>query len=282
LKWYYQEIPHDLYDFDSAYECVLIDVERGGQRQKLLLHPNKGGYTWVLDRVTGKFVNAWPYVDTINWIKGVDQDGKLIGRLEMPPNKETFICPNWGGARSWNHATYSPRTGWFYNTGIEYCGLTTPQRQEAREGRPYVAGSVTLKPPPNGPAYGHLDAFDPVTGAKKWTWKTKYPILSSLLVTAGDVLFAGDIEGRFLAFDAKTGEQLWSFNTGSGHRGSPVTYSINGRQYIAVPSGLGGLFVGGLAALWPETRHLQPGSTLFVFALPEPAGARPKAVGSRQ
>jgi alcohol dehydrogenase (cytochrome c) len=94
-------------------------------------------------------------------------------------------------------------------------------------------------------------------------------MLSSLLTTGGDLLFTGDIEGRFLAFDAKTGEQLWSFNTGSGHRGSAITYSVNGRQYIAVPSGLGSIFVGGLPAMWPEARNFMPGSTLFVFALPE-------------
>jgi len=282
LKWYYQEIPHDLYDFDSAYESVLIDVERNGQRQKLLVHTNKGGYVWVLDRVTGKFVSAWPHVETINWVKSIDKDGKLIGRLDLIPDKENFICPNWGGGRSWNHAAYSPRTGWLYNNGIEWCGITTPKRQEAKEGRGFVAGTVVPKPPPNGPAYGHIDAFDPVTGAKKWTWQTKYPILSSLLATAGDLLFTGDVEGNFIAFDAKTGDKLWSFNTGSGHRGSPIAYSVNGRQYIAVPSGFGSIFIGGMPAVWPETRNLQPGSTLFVFALPETAmDSKQKAAGSR-
>ena len=105
----------------------------------------------------------------------------------------------------------------------------------------------------------------------------KYPLTSSLLATGGDVLFTADFEGHFLAYDAKTGEQLYSFNTGSGTRGSPITYAVNGRQYIAVPSGLGSIFTSGMPAIWPETRNFLPGSTLFVFALPEGAGNGQKA-----
>jgi len=268
LKWHYQEVPHDVYDFDAAYEATLIDVVRNGQPQKLLVHTNKGGYVWALDRVTGKYINAWPHVETTNWVKGFEKDGTHIGRLEVPLGKSTEVCPHWGGGRSWNHQAYSPRTGWLYNHGIEWCGVITPMRQEAREGRTFIGGTITVKPPPSGQAYGHIDAFDPVSGAKKWTVKMKYPLTSSLLATAGDLLFTADIEGNFLAFDAKTGAQLYSFNTGSGTRGSPITYAVNGRQYIAVPSGLGSIFTGGLGTLWPEARNFQNGSTLFVFALP--------------
>ena len=276
LKWHYQEVPHDVYDFDAAYEPTLIDVTRDGKTQKLLVHTNKGGYVWVLDRVTGKYVNAWPHIDTLNWAKGFDKDGHLIDRLEVPLGKSTFVCPFWGGGRSWNHQAYSPRTGWLYNHGIEYCGVITPIAQEAKEGRGFVAGTIVPKNPPSGQAYGHIDAFDPISGAKKWTVKMKYPLTSSLLTTGGDLLLTADIEGNFLAYDAKTGEQLYSFNTGSGTRGSPITYSVNGRQYIAVPSGLGSIFTGGLGSLWPEARNFQNGSTLFVFALPEATGGKTK------
>jgi len=274
LRWHYQEVPHDEYDFDAAYEPTLIDVERNGQKRKLLVHTNKSGYVWVLDRVTGKYINAWPHVDTINWVKSFDKDGNHIGRLEVPLGKSTVVCPYWGGGRSWNHQAYSPRTGWLYNHGVEWCGLITPMRQEAREGRGFVAGTITAQNPPNGQAYGHIDAFDPISGMKKWTVKMKYPLTSSLLATGGDVLFTADVEGNFLAFDAKTGEQLYSFNTGSGTRGSPITYAVKGRQYIAVPTGLGSIFTGGLGTLWPEARNFQSGSTLFVFALPEAANER--------
>ena len=269
MKWYYQEIPHDAWDFDSAYESVLIDVTRNGKTEKLLIHPNKSGFVWVLNRETGKFINAWPYVDTITWVKSIDKDGKLIGRNEPEVGKPNLICPNWGGGRSWNHSAYSPRTGFWYNDGIEWCSNVTVYPQEAREGRSFVAGSVDVKPPPDGPIRSHLDAFDPVTGQKKWSVPFKYPILSSLLVTGGDVLFTGDVEGRFLAFDAKSGKQLWSFNTGSGHRGGPITYSVKGRQYVAVPSGLGSIFVSSMPRTWPEAAGWPGGSAVFVFALPQ-------------
>ncbi len=274
LRWHYQEIPHDEYDFDSCYETILIDVERNGQKQKLLVHPQKSGYTWVLDRVTGKYLNAWPYVDTVNWVKGFDKDGKHIGRLEVPTGTSTLMCPFWGGGRSWNHAAYSPRTGWLYNHGIEWCGLTTPYPQNPKEGQGFVSGVTVPKPPPGGEVYAHIDAFEPVSGAKKWTVKLKYPLTSSLLATGSDLLMTADIEGEFFILDARTGERLYAFNTGSGTRGSPVTYAVNGRQYIAVPSGLGSIFTGGLGSLWPEARNFQSGSTLFVFALPETALAR--------
>jgi alcohol dehydrogenase (cytochrome c) len=278
LKWHYQEVPHDTYDFDAAYEPTLIDIDRNGQKQRLLIHTNKGGYVWALDRVTGKYVNAWPHVDTVNWVKGFEKDGAQVGRLDVPVGKSTLVCPFWGGGRSWNHQAYSPRTGWLYNHGIEWCGLITPIPQEAKEGRGFVAGTIVPKPPPTGQAYGHIDAFDPVGGAKKWSVKMKYPLTSSLLATAGDLLFTADVEGNFLAYDAKTGEQLYSFNTGSGTRGSPITYSVKGRQYIAVPSGLGSIFTSGLGALWPEARNFQSGSTLFVFALPAAANERKASV----
>jgi alcohol dehydrogenase (cytochrome c) len=274
LKWHYQEVPHDVYDFDAAYEPMLVDVERNGQKQKLIVHTNKSGYVWVLDRVTGKYLNAWPHVETVNWVKGFEKDGTHVGRLEVPLGKSTLVCPHWGGGRSWNHATYSPRTGWLYNHGIEWCGTITPIPQKPREGGGFVAGTIVPQHPPGGQAYGHIDAFDPVSGAKKWTVKMRYPLTSSLLATAGDLVFTADIEGNFLAYDAKTGEQLYSFNTGSGTRGSPITYAVNGRQYIAVPSGLGSIFTGGLGRLLPEARNFQNGSTLFVFALPEAATTR--------
>lgn len=276
LKWHYQEVPHDEFDFDAAYEATLIDIEQNGRKRKLLVHTNKGGYVWVLDRVTGKFVNAWPHIETANWIKGFSKDGAHVERMELPAGKSTLVCPHWGGGRSWNHQAYSPRTGWLYNHGIEWCGLITPMRQEAREGRGFIGGTIVPRPPPGGEAYGHIDAFDPVSGARKWTVKMKYPLTSSLLATAGDLLFTADIEGNFLAYDARTGAQLYTFNTGSGTRGSPITYAVNGRQYIAVPSGLGSIFTGGLGSLWPEARNFQSGSTLFVFALPA-ASAESKA-----
>ncbi|HKX32216.1 MAG TPA: PQQ-dependent dehydrogenase, methanol/ethanol family [Blastocatellia bacterium] len=276
LKWYFQEVPHDLYDFDSAYECVLIDYERDGRKQKLLVHPNKGGMTWVLDRETGKYLNAYPHVDLLNWHKGIDANGKPIGMLPVPPNGATYVCPSIAGGRNYDHSAYSPRTSLWYNIGWEFCNLIKPEKQEVKEGQGLFGGGMEFMPPKGSPAYGHIDAYDPLTGARRWRHQTKYATLASLLATGGDLIFSGDVEGNAFALDAKTGEKLWSFNTGGGMSGSPISYSVNGRQYIAIPSGMGSLLGGLMPVIWPELADKVPegASTLFVFALPESSSKR--------
>jgi alcohol dehydrogenase (cytochrome c) len=248
---------------------VLLDVAVEGRPRKLLLNVNKSGYTFVVDRTNGKFVSAWPVVKHSNWIQGVDKDGALIGRNEPEVDKPKVLCPSIAGGRSWNHGAYSPRTGWFYTTGLEWCQEVTAQKEEPKEGEMYFGGAFKLQHPPGEEAHGHLGAYDPVTGKKHWTYKSKYPLLASALATAGDIVFTGDPEGHFFALDAKTGEKVWSFQTGSGHRGSAVTYEVNGRQYVATPAGWGSAVANLLSQLWPETESFRGGSALFVFALPE-------------
>jgi alcohol dehydrogenase (cytochrome c) len=269
VAWHFQEVPHDLWDFDSAYECILIDLPVNGKPRKLLLHPNKGGYMYVVDRTNGEFVAGWKYMENVNWTTGLDDKGVPQGRKEPVVGATTLICPNWGGARSWNHATFHPRTGLLYNIGTEWCGDYLANKAEPREGRGYLGGFVRLKPLPNGKIVNHLDAHDPITGKKRWSYESKYPLMASLLSTGGDLVFAGDPEGFFFALDARSGKRLWSFNTGSGHRGSPISYAINGKQYIATPSGWGSLAAAGLGELWPEARQFTAGATMFVFTLPE-------------
>ena len=269
LKWYYQEIPHDVWDWDSAYECVLIDRVIDGQPRKLMVHPNKGGYAWVLDRTNGKFVSAWPFVDNANWITGIDSTGALLGRKEPLPDKPELICPSVSGGRSWNHGAYSPQTGFFYTAGVEWCQTLTVRKEDATAGAPYFGGTFLFKPPIKGEPGSHLSAYDPLTGKLQWSYHSKYPLLASTLATAGDLVFSGDPEGNFFALDAQTGAKLWSFQTGSGNRGSPVAFSVAGKQYVAVPSGWGSVVAGVLPQLWPETEDFPGGSTLFVFALPD-------------
>ncbi len=270
LVWHYQEIPHDVWDFDSAYEIVLLDdVEVKGKKRKILVNPSKSGYVFVIDRTDGEFLSAWPLVESSNWIKGIDANGKLLGRNEPPVGKPTLICPAIGGGRSWNHGAFSPQTGWFYSTGLEWCETVTVKEEEPREGMAFFGGEFEMRDPPGGKAYSHLSAYDPVSGKRQWEYKHKYPLLASQLATAGGLVFTGDATGRFFALDAKTGKELWSFRTGSGHRGSAVTYSIDGKQYIATPSGWGSALAGLTTQLWPEAAQFPSGSSIFVFALPE-------------
>ena len=269
LRWYYQEVPKDVWDYDSAYECVLMDREVRGQMRKLLVHINKGGFAFVLDRVTGKYLGAFPIVENHNWTSGLTEDGKFTGRVEPVEDKPTFVCPGPEGGKSWNQIAYSPRTGLIYSPGLEICSQHQARRQEPVEGRGFIGGNWSHMAPHDGPARSHLDAFDPVTGKKVWTYPYKYALLASVLATAGDLVFTGDPEGFFFALDARTGKKLWSFQTGAGHRGSAVTYSVNGRQYIATPTGWGSIVGRTIPDLWPEAESFRAGSTLMVFALPE-------------
>jgi alcohol dehydrogenase (cytochrome c) len=269
LKWYYQQIPHDVWDFDTAYENILLDLPVKGQPRKLLLNVNKSGFTWVLDRVTGQFASAYPIVKHYNWIRGVTETGQLVGRNEPEVGKKKILCPSIGGGRSWNHAAYSPVTKWLYTTAIEWCQEVMAVKEEPQEGKVFFGGVFENRHPPGENAYGHLDALDPVTGKLHWSHRYKYPLLASLLSTSGGLLFTGDPEGYFFAMDAGTGKKLWSHQTGSGHRGSPVTYTVKGRQYVATPSGWGSALAGLLPQLWPETEGFRGGSSLLVYALPE-------------
>jgi alcohol dehydrogenase (cytochrome c) len=269
LKWHYQEIPKDVWDYDSAYECLLIDREVRGKMRKLLVHINKSGYAWALDRTNGEFIGAYPIVENHTWLSGMTEDGKILGRVEPVEGKTTLICPGPDGGKSWNQVAYSPRTGLMYTPSLEICSNSISREQEAVEGRGFLGGNWSHDPPPGGPAYSHIDAYDPVTGKRAWTVRYKYALLASMLATAGDLLFTGDPEGYFFAMDARTGNKLWSFQTGGGNRGSAVSYSVNGRQFVATPTGWGSIAGRSMGSLWPEADTFRAGSTLVVFALPE-------------
>jgi alcohol dehydrogenase (cytochrome c) len=268
LKWHFQEMPHDDWDYDSTYESMLIN--RDGK--KLLVHQNKSGFVFVYDRANGEVHNVWPMIDTYNFVKTIDpKTGQLIGRNPpREPGKPHFICPWIAGGRSWNAGSYNPKTGLWYNTASEVCEDVTVEKQtpvtEPAAGL-FFGGDQVAKHPPGGEAYGHLDARDPVTGQRKWSVKFKYPPIASVLSTGGGLVLFGDLEGVFHAYDADTGKELWSFRTGSGHRGGPITYTAHGKQYIAVPSGLGSLVLGLYPHLWPETADFPAGAALFVFAV---------------
>lgn len=272
LRWYYQEIPRDVWDWDVDAEFQLIDREVRGQMRKLLVHMNKGGYAFVLDRTNGDLLGTYPFADHINWVKSIDAKGELVGRLDPafgPPN--TLICPSNLGAKSWNQTAFSPRTGLLYAPILEMCNdivLRKPSGASGDRG----GGTWIMRPPPGKETgYSHLDALDPVTGKKVWTYPYKYELLASVLATAGDLVFTGDDEGFYFALDAKTGKKLWSFQTGASHRGGSITYMAGGRQYFATPTGRAATASDISMVLWPEAASWRVASTLVVFALPEDA-----------
>jgi alcohol dehydrogenase (cytochrome c) len=269
LRWYYQEIPDDVWDFDSSYEVILMDREIKGRMRKALVHMNKSGLTFVLDRESGEFLGIFSVPEVRNWISGVTEDGKLVGRNEPVLGKTGLFCPGAAGAKSWNSMAYSPRTGFIFVPVNELCNDVTPTNDRAQEGRLFMNGAFDMKPAPNRDTHSHLDAWDPVTGKRVWSYPYKYVLLASVLATAGDVVFTGNPEGEFFAVNARTGAKLWSYQTGAGHRGSSISYSVNGRQYIATPTGWHQTLVGGaVTGMFPD-QSFRLGSTLVVFALPE-------------
>jgi alcohol dehydrogenase (cytochrome c) len=255
IRWHFQFTPHDVWDYDGMNEGILYD--RDGR--KLLAHFDKNGYVYVLDRVTGAVVSARPYA-RVTWADVDPTTGRATVRLNPSP-RGTRICPGPAGAKEWNHAAYSPRTGLMYVPVIEMCGTFTTRPREFREGMAYWGGGAI---PDTDEQWGHLKAIDAATGREVWSWKARHPMVASVLATAGDVVFTGEPTGEFGAYDAKTGALLWQHQTGSGIHGSPMTYSVKGRQYVAVTTGWGG-WVKGFA---PELSGAPRGGAIFAFTLP--------------
>ena len=268
IRWYFQFTPHDIWDYDGNTDLFLIDVERNGQMVKALAQPNRNGYMYVLDRQSGEFLHGAQYVEKLNWAKGLDEKGRPIVNPEYVPTKEAgkFICPGSVGGKngSWTGA-YSPITKYMYLPVVESCWQMLKGAATFIQGIPFWGGGPGKTEGDDQSSYGHLSAVDVATGAIKWRYKDDYPLVGGTMATAGGLVFTGDQKGYALAFDDTTGELLWKFQTGSTVRGQPATYQVNGRQYVAIPSGGGGLAV----SLVGENALASKGSTLFVFALPQ-------------
>jgi alcohol dehydrogenase (cytochrome c) len=258
IRWHYQYNPHDVWDYDSISEHILFELEG----RKVLAHFDKNGYGFILDRTDGQLIRVFPFVDRITWGE-ITPDGKVTPK--MFPDKEgepVHFWPGPAGGKEWTHAAYSPDTGLLYVPVQEVGATATRRRREFKEGIPYWGAGVAVD---IEDAYGSVSAFDPATGQETWRWRNETPMCASVLATGGGLVFAGEPTGEFNALNARTGEQLWQFQCGSGHHSSPTTYSVGGRQYIAVPSGWGGWIEG----FNPGMLGAPHGAALFVFALPD-------------
>jgi alcohol dehydrogenase (cytochrome c) len=257
IRWHYQCTPHDVWDYDSIGECILFESDG----RKLLGHFDKNGYFFVLDRTNGARVSITPFVDRITW-GAITRDGQVTAKVY--PDKEgepVHFYPGPAGAKEWTHAAYSPKTELFYVPVQDVGATATRRRREFKESIPYWGAGVQVD---IEDMTGSISAFD-AAGEEKWRWRNELPMCASVLATGGDLVFAGEPSGEFNALDARTGELLWQFQCGSGHHSSPTTYSVDGRQYIAVPVGWGGWAEGFL----PGMLGAGHGSALIVFALPE-------------
>jgi PQQ-dependent dehydrogenase (methanol/ethanol family) len=285
--WYYQWSPHDLHDYDGVNENVLVDLPIGGRTRAVLLHPDRNGYLYVVDRATGEVLSADAFAKVTTSF-GVDTAN---GELRYNPAKEPRagrvvhdICPGSPGAKDWQPSAWSPRTHLLYIPHNNLCQDAETFETSYIAGTPYVGADVKMKPGPGGNR-GEFAAWDPVARRKVWRIEEKFPAWSGALATAGDVVFYGTMDGWFKAVDARDGTPLWKFKTESGVIGQPVSYrGPDGRQYVAVMDGVGG-WAGTVVSNDVDTRdgsaalgftnvmkdlpqYTKKGGTLYVFSLP--------------
>ena len=252
LKWYYQFSPHDEFDHDSVQIPLLADLEwpdQAGQKKlrKVMLWANRNGVFYVLDRATGQFLLGKPFTE-VNWLNGFDEKGRPIRAAGKVPTVEgTAIYPGSEGATNWYSPSYSPRTGLFYvSTWDGYSSIFFRVPVKYTEGRVY-AGGWPQSHVPDGRAtenfrkdnegYGAVRAIDPLTGQRRWEFKMNDVTDAGVLTTASDLLFSGGREGYFFALDAGTGALLWKATLGGVVASGPMTYSVDGRQYVSVAAG---------------------------------------------
>jgi alcohol dehydrogenase (cytochrome c) len=235
LKWHFQFTPHDTHDWDAQETPMLLDLKWKGQDRKLVVQANRNGFYYVLDRETGEFLMGKPFARQ-TWAKELDAKGRPILMPNTEPTPEgNKVCPGLGGATNWMAPSYNPQTGLFYLSVREQCDVYYSAPPKYVEGKAYW-GSV-FRGATDEKEWGMLKAMDPLTGEARWDFRYYRAPWAGTLSTSGGLIFAGDEDGYLMAFDARSGKNLWKFNTGNRLVSSAITYSVNGRQYIAMPSG---------------------------------------------
>jgi alcohol dehydrogenase (cytochrome c) len=234
LKWYFQFTPHDLYDYDATETPVLVDAEENGTTRHLLVQADRNGFFYVLDRTNGKFLRATPFVEKLNWAKSVDASGRPVLTGLVPTGKGTNICPGVVGATNWYSPSYNPQTTLFYVMALEGCDEYFAIARRFKDGETFY--NTGTKRPDHERWQESLLALSVADGKIAW----RYPQVGrggswgGTLTTAGGLVFFGDDADSFEAVDAQTGNPLWHFNTGQRFVASPMTYAVDGIQYVAI------------------------------------------------
>jgi alcohol dehydrogenase (cytochrome c) len=276
IKWHYQTTPREGWDYDGVNEVVAFTDKDGNKKFGTA---DRNGFFYVLNREDGKFLNAWPFVKDITWAKGIDENGRPIYNEENRPGNPAgaadgakgevvFASPSFLGGKNWMPMAFSQKTGLFYVPSNEWGMDIWNEPITYKKGAAYLGAGFTIKPNYED-HIGSLKAIDPATGEWKWEYKNEAPLWGGVMTTAGGLVFFGTPEGEFKALDDETGKELFSFQTGSGIVGQPVTWDENGEQYVAVVSGWGGavpLWGGEVAN---KVNYLNQGGMVWVFKLPK-------------
>ena len=290
VKWVYQMTPHDEWDFDGVNEMILADIKVKGKARKALVHFDRNGFSYTLDRVTGELLVAEKFDPQVNWATHVDMKTgrpQVVAKYSTDKNGPDVdtkgVCPAALGSKDQQPASYSPKTGLFYVPTNHVCMNYEPFQVEYTAGQPYVGATLSMFPAPNSHGgMGNFIAWDAGTGKIVWSKPEKFSVWSGALATAGDVVFYGTLEGYIKAVDSK-GKELWKFKTPSGIIGNVNTWEYKGKQYIGVLSGIGGWAGIGMAAGLEKdndglgavggykdlAKYTELGGVLTVFALPD-------------
>jgi len=235
LKWFFQFTPGDTHDWDGQSWPVLVDREVRGKMRKLLLHPNRNGFYYVLDRTTGEFLHATKLNDLVDWASGIDDKGRPILIPDKDPTPAgNRVCPGVRGGANWMAPTYVPASGYLYVVTVEQCDIYTSSAKKPEPKAGFSGGGAGAKPRDVGTIY--LRALDAATGKRIWQYPMPGPAVawSGTVSTAGGVVFVGDDDGSLVALDAKSGKHLWNFQMGEDLFAAPMTYSVDGKQYVAI------------------------------------------------
>lgn len=276
IVWHFQTTPHDGWDFDGVNEVVSFDYTENGKTIKAAGTADRNGFFYVLNRENGKFIRGFPFVKKLNWAKGLDADGKPIYNEELRPGdpgdgkkgKTVFSIPSFLGGKNWMPMAYSKDTELFYVPSNEWGMDIWNEPVSYKKGAAYLGSGFTIKPIFDD-HIGSLKAVDPKTGKTVWEYKNTAPLWGGVLATAGNLVFTGNPEGYLMAFDARTGEIKYKFQTGSGIVGSPITWEQGGEQYLTIVSGWGGavpLWGGDVAK---TVKNFNQGGTVWTFKLPK-------------
>ncbi|PCF95454.1 PQQ-dependent dehydrogenase, methanol/ethanol family [Vreelandella nigrificans] len=278
VKWFYQHTPNDTWDFSGNNEIVLFEYEdESGQTVNAGAHADRNGFFYITDRTNGELINAFPFVDNITWATHIDLEtgrpveveGQRPARLEEGETRSEVVevSPPFLGGKNWNPMAYSQDTGLFYVPGNHWKEDYWTEEVEYVEGAAYLGMGFRIKRMYDDHV-GILRAVDPLTGEFAWEHKEPMPLWAGVLATHGNLVFTGTGDGYFKAFHAETGEELWKFQVGTGIISPPITWEMDGEQYIGVTAGYGGavpLWGGDMADL---TRPIAQGGSFWVFKLP--------------
>lgn len=274
ITWHYQFTPHDAWDYDGVNELVFADLPVEGKKTPVIMQANRNGFFYVIDRANGKLLSAKPFVESTNWATGIDlKTGMPIeapGNAKRPGLKRNAkdVCPNLLGGKNWMPMSYSEQTGLVYIPAQNLCMDMEGIQEDYKRGSFYLSVNFDLTKPAPGGYLSAMKAYDPVAQKVVWANKDANYWPGGAVSTAGGLVFHGDLKGHFKALDAKTGKELWKFSTGSGVAAGPMTYVLDGKQYVAVVSGRTQTIPAFLGAIGEKMVAASPeGGTMFVFSL---------------